>query len=140
MMNREIKFRGKSINTQAWVYCYYYAVEKNCVLFHFIIDKAGKSHEVYYHTVEQFTGMPDKNGVEIYEGDILENREPYNDLERAVIRWNNKLAKFVFDMYYDGDTEIAETLEANDWISLDHFEVIGNIHDNPDLIGGRQGE
>lgn len=87
------------------------------------------------HIIQTFTGLHDKNGKEIYEGDIVECREPYNDLEVAVIRWDDKLAKFVFDMYYDGETEITETLDADNWISVNHFEIVGNIYENPELLG-----
>lgn len=78
--------------------------------------------------LEQFTGLLDKNGREIYEGDILLN----NDL-RWVVVW----AEAGFYIH-----EVGQTFKFIFLNEASHSEVIGNIHENPDLIesGAKQQE
>ena len=78
--------------------------------------------EVDYKTVGQFTGLTDKNGTKIFEGDIVE----YENGERAVIRYNEYVSAYIADF------------GGGDWDYLDiengTGKVIGNIHDNHELL------
>lgn len=119
---REIKFRAKIKNPHVdeWVYGYLvsecYINEKN---------KLGYT-PVRKETVGQYTGLHDKNGKEIYEGDILQI-----DIERAWVMWNEKYGYFelvpIGDYYFDSPV-IGEAIEYID------SEVIGNIYENEGLL------
>lgn len=71
---------------------------------------------------QQFSGLLDKNGKEIYEGDI--------DKDGGVIVWVQDIAQFCID--YPG-VEIQELKDAGLWM-----EVIGNIYEHPELLKGRE--
>ena len=77
----------------------------------------------------QYTGLHDKNGKEIYEGDIVVDKE---DEVMGEITWNEEEASFYFSILYENGTYEEEKL--NDWASV--LEVIGNVYDNPELLGG----
>ena len=76
--------------------------------------------------VEQYTGLTDKNGEEIYEGDIVE----IDEYGKFQIIWNEWACKFDFDKI--GKREREEPLLSQDW--EEKSEVIGNIHENPELL------
>lgn len=85
-------------------------------------------------TISQYTGLTDKNGTRIFEGDILKfygedgDEESYTKYE---VIWLEKgwHAQDVHRLY------MADTLSPSSWVK-EHFEVIGNIHDNPELLEG----
>ncbi len=148
-MNREILFRGKDLETGKWVYGYFtycasryddpekdrvadiipvntdriYTGEYNC-------------HEVYevdINTVGQFTGLVDKNGTKIFEGDIIKcvtfGFSP--DVFVTEVKFGPKSGALGFylangrNMFYFGQSDLTK---------MDDSRVIGNIHDNPELL------
>ncbi len=133
---REVMFRGKQVSNGEWAYGYYVscAYLTGNTIGHCIVTFPGSPvnyHEVYARTVGQYTGMKDKNGVRIYEGDIIEGQGSKAKTDHFVIRWN--AAKCGFSAG-EGKHVWPNLNQA----TMSAYEVIGNIHDNPELLEGGQ--
>lgn len=143
---RTIKFKGKSIDSGKWIEVYFY---EECNNPYIINDRQKKfmlngneSVLVDTDTVCQFTGLLDKNGKEIYEGDLLRSDEyPYScvkieerDNYFSVIEWNKNEAAFYIVTIKNPKSSVKGISDGiSDYISqsaLQDFEVIGNIHDD----------
>lgn len=124
-MSREIKFRAWDNIKKEWTLNIMECVSSSTG--NIWMEPALKSHKV---VIEQYTGLKDKNGKEIYEGDIVEI-DKYGKFQ---IIWNEWACKFDFDKI--GKREREEPLLSQDW--EEKSEVIGNIHENPELIGGEE--
>lgn len=129
---RTIEFRGKRVDNGEWVYGYVDAtMYKDIVVIHTETGTFGVNPE----TVGQFTGLHDKNGKEIYEGDVLKNN--ISDNPFGVVTWHNDGYFFVdcgfgkFPINANGYRPLGEMLVLKlDNVKDVSFEVIGNIHDN----------
>ena len=135
---RDIKFRGKHKNTYGdkWAHGYYAMKDGKHVIImphaeDYIkslnepkpIPQISVEHTIDVNTLGQYTGLHDKNGTEIYEGDIVTNGD---ENIRYVVEWK--------------DTGLKARQTGNkSYIGLDAYkdtlEVIGNIYDNPELLG-----
>lgn len=121
IMRKNIKFRGKE-KTIGWVYGSLLCFGANEYAIH--LRNAEGSLIIDPETVGQFTGLKDKNGVDIYEGDVIKNEN-----EIIIVLWNEKYAGFT--LHCDNWACLAFFYE---YLDVEKVEVIGNIHDNPELL------
>ena len=115
-MNREIKFRGKHSNK--WIYGYLLkSIDDNK---YYISVSLDQFYQVKEETISQYTGLKDKNGVEIYEGDkVMFDNEWTNPNEIGVVTWNKDTASF----------QIKGHIPSSSMKHLDRMKVIGNIYE-----------
>ena len=101
-----------------------------------IIDLRGKLHEVIPETVAHCTGLKDKNGKLIFTGDIVESRASENqaDWKRWVVGFSDGSFCFNRKNPKKRKHKYEENLLCVDEIELYGLTVIGNIHDNPELL------
>lgn len=141
---REILFRGKRTDTGEWVEGLLITVEldtysevEKAKYTHCIVEpkvemyrgEIGNFEFVKPDTVGQFTGLTDRNGKRIFEGDIVSftrtNALGYTNARIGEVKYYTELP-----IYYI----LATTGDGWDWCDCDNIEVIGNIHDNPELL------
>ena len=127
-MGREILFRGKRIKTGKWGYGDLIRAKGKTFVGGEEENIFWMEAEVYPGTVGQFTGLCDKNGVKIFEGDIL--RDGLGD--DGIVTYFESIASF----RYRVGNEVWNLNEGdpNRPTQLQYTEVIGNIHDNPELL------
>lgn len=119
---REILFRGRDIKGN-----WHIGLLSHQGNAWYISNKAGiaTAFEVAPSTIGQYTGLADKNGRKIFEGDIVKIPLYRNDF--GVVKYSAPECCFYYEMQGDKDDVTME-----EWCS--DVEVIGNIHDNPDLL------
>lgn len=139
---RRIIFRGKSQYEDLWLYGWLMqATDWSIAMIQEFEGKKGEDGdlcaEVIPKTVGQFTGLCDCNGKEVYEGDIIKSM--YNDIYH-VIGYNESRGAFTATLIneYMDNTDGLKT-ECNveqKWLCDMKKVVVGNIHDNPELLKG----
>ena len=125
---RDIIFRGKRIEDGKWIYGYYLDGKTSMADFPCIAPFSGDAYdddndwEVDIETVGQYTGLCDKNDTKIFEGDI--------------VKVENALVRGIFAVEYCGISAcfIVSHGERRYFLGGCNSEVIGNIHDNPELL------
>lgn len=125
-MDREILFRGKTIADDRWVYGDYCQSDLTDDTIHINNGVNSGLHRVIDpKTVGQYTGLRDKNGVKIFEGDIVNCKTTAYSFEGGVIIWSAEEARWAM-------LKGRHRYPVSDFFM---YEVIGNIHDNPELLG-----
>ena len=157
-MTRTIKFRGKCRKTGEWLVGDLLQVAKEVFIapsdgdwFDFIpwsknnvFHLPSATYQVIPDTVGQFTGLLDKNGTEIYEGDVLQRipNEQYSDatgipldMLREDIGEGGDLVFVRYDESQSSVMYLSLSRKFNvHWLNTQYFTIIGNIHDNAELL------
>ena len=150
---REILFRGKTVDGK-WIDGFLFQEVGDCVVRWCITrtplcandysEIMGDYAEVFPDTVGQYTGLTDKNGKKIFEGDIVESTSDLVNLRGE--KSGKKITKFyeivvtaddssfTYGTREIGKTYISRTIYKE--IAQRFYSVIGNIHDNPELLKG----
>lgn len=131
----DILVRGKESDDGSWVYGWYCRYPFSRWPLKDAIIPAEDAEDGYHHFVEvdgstvgQFTGRLDKNGKRVFEGDVLDF---FSGESRGVVLWSDHDQCYIISP--DGD----ENLHLDDFGNYgkpEYFEVVGNIHDNPELL------
>ena len=162
---REILFRGKRVDNGEWAYGAFYSYyDFKRTIVQILTDRTNgvpDAYEVIPETVGQFTGLTDKNGKKIFEGDILKQKttiefakvnsfkwERYGIVRFGYFDWNEGEAGYASEGWYIEPLKSVSIKPKNYLVGdiqsgLNQFdihdifypmEVIGNIHDNPELL------
>jgi uncharacterized phage protein (TIGR01671 family) len=126
---REYLFRGKTIANGKWSEGNLLVTKQGCC----ITPDATVYVAVDPETVGQYTGLTDKNGTKIFEGDIIDflYRSGYDDYGIVQYDADETEFGFVYNSIYEG---LGRHYQSKD------IEVIGNIYDNPELLGDENNE
>lgn len=127
---REILFRGKRVDNGEWVYGHYHSYDiscagktKICCTYHVI-----RADNVYPETVGQYTGLTDKKGEKIFEGDIVKGLFYHGQQVLGVVAFKN--GAFGLEWKRKKSKEFYSFAQ----LCNIEYEVIGNIYDNPELL------
>ena len=142
---RTIKFRGKKLTNGVWAYGSLVYLDENGAAIYVQTDNgSAKVMDLVYvdpDTVCQFTGFLDKNGKDIYDGDILRSDEyPFSNMEDGVrdnyfgiIEWSDEKAMFLLTCSKNPKSAVRGISDGiSDEITqqkLEDFEIVGDIHD-----------
>lgn len=145
---REIKFRGKRIDNGKWISGYLFAQGGKAYIITDLTPVGFIKHEVDPATVGQYAGLHDKEGKEIFEGDILVLVAERAEQVFLSAGWEAIDPRFcsIIAMSYNigecafGFCRPSEAMDANPDIGAlaihNRCRIIGNIHDNPELLKG----
>ena len=133
---RDILFRGKRMDNGEWIYGHFFSDGDVATIFLPTVLIGASSGGwwiddsfdlVYLETVGQYTGLTDKNGKKIFEGDILRITERGHTIDGGIVVFQNGYPGgwLIMDATYTSKCSLAMRTDV---------EVIGNIHDNPELL------
>lgn len=155
-MDREILFRGKSVETNDWVYGSYilekYGNTSYICYFEYGTFVTIKQVEVIPETVGEFTGMTDKNGIKIFKGDIVRT-QPFYDRPYSKTRKEKQflgIVEYYIKTFRNPDSPTnGQKYDSFWWVNIgedtgkyNHYswtrfwncEIVGNKFDNPELL------
>ena len=136
---RDIIFRGKREDNGEWI------TESETYIKDgdgtWLCDESNDVVKVLPETVGQYMGLTDRNDKKIFEGDIVKLTDDYNDFEwKAVVVFGNPGGAYCWGWNFLPIDGYKGTTDILMWVEMEttgaYCEVIGNIHDNPELLEG----
>lgn len=128
---REILFRGKSIEDNKWVYGDLIREKKSfgkiCTRIYRTTNNGWELIDVDSKTVGQYTGLNDKNGTKIFEGDILEFIDNDNEVSYYEVIYSETDCRWII-------RQNRKEIDNLDYFVKKYMTVVGNIYDNPKLL------
>lgn len=166
---RKIKFRGKRIDNNEWIYGSLVILENiDGEKIFSILKSDGAGQHVIEETIGEYTGRKDKNGKEIFESDIVrkitydkmadiskyEDEKAFKKHKRRLIKHSKCIFDTEYEYHQNRDYKVEWYLNgfypfADSPYNCGHcgcaenseeMEVVGNIYDNPELLGVKKGE
>lgn len=134
---REILFRGKPLGNLhgKFIYGSLGVIDTNlCAIYHCFEFDDDEMQLVDIGTVGQYTGLTDKNGKKIFEGDIIRQINSYDNLEMTGVVRFSKSAQFVISHTYTEKENCYKRGKKKAFAIKTNCEIIGNIYDNPELL------
>ncbi len=126
---REILFRAKRLFNETWVYGGFVGEYDGYPI---ITSNDDQIYEVAPETVEQYIGLNDINGIKIFEGDVVSCMTKYGGDIGIVVFKDGK-----FMVYWQSEYHYPKCKKITDYYYVNaRTKVVGNIYDNPELIGG----
>lgn len=144
-MDREILFRGKRLNNGEWVEGFYAKTktgqayilpESAYISFEYQTIAIGGFVEVDPSTVGQYTGLTDKNGKRIFHGDIVKTHSGLIGQVTFGSFYDDEIEVYAYGWYWSGRDKEGDFYYLGLGPEWNGHQVIGNIHDDPELIGG----
>lgn len=131
---REILFRGKRTDNGTWAYGYLFCIWERAYLCWGTTNSVPNMKEVLHETVCQFTGLYDKKGKKIFEGDIVRLTDEHNEMEwTAVVVFGNPNGDYNWGWQLNAIEEFDGNKDILLWVDMEesgaYCEIIGNIHD-----------
>ena len=131
---REIKFRGKRLIDSTWIYGGFMKTQRTNK---YQVGGTSRYNTIVPETLGQYVGLHDKNGREIYEGDIIKSHYGSIYIVKYFPDWGSFSLKLVF---LNTESKLSRAtgrqhLYKNDCTRL---EIVGNVYDNPGLLKGEE--
>ena len=133
---REILFRGKRTSDGEWIEGTMFQLASKLHPFIMLTERYAESYEVDSETVGQYTGLTDKNGKKVFEGDIIAFTCNDGTKHFSVVKYgifNCSCCYGVYGWYFDGGCGDIRDLDPKEGM-ISHISIEGNIHDNPELM------
>ena len=143
MAIREVIFRGKRADNGEWIegdllqIKYYNKPIIECKIMP--QTPVSSAYPVLSETIGQYTGLTDRNGKKIFEGDIVRLTDEHNEIEwTAVVVFGNPNGEYNWGWQLKAIGEFDGNKDILLWVDMEesgaYCEIIGNIHDNPELL------
>lgn len=149
-MAREILFKAKRTDNGEWVEGYYFktygcrnGVRNDCHIIHEYEED--ENYQIDESTICQYTGLTDKNGNKIWENDVVRlfGQDSLSRYDwKAVVEFGNPNSSYSWGYQLKPIGEFEYNRDILCWVCMEeaniYCEVIGNIFDNPELLGGAE--